>query len=127
MNSKTRINFRERLFYRSCLKSSPYAVDPTRRSFSLPIHPDSRIQSQLHQLKQKLLHSALEETSEPGLFKRICGAANQAAEQAWNTSCPLLVFPCLFEDLVRIVCEQFQARNHELYGQTIEMTSLFSA
>ena len=34
-----------------------------------------------------------------GLCKRLCGAANQAAEMAWTVPCPLLVFPCLFEEL----------------------------
>jgi hypothetical protein len=106
-------------------KSSPRADNPARRLFSLAIRPDNRTQSQLHQLKQKLLHVALEEANEPGLFKRICGAANQAAEQARrNTFCPLLVFPCLFEDLIRTVGEQFQAGNHELHEQAIKMTSL---
>ncbi|HEV2692045.1 MAG TPA: hypothetical protein VG347_04045 [Verrucomicrobiae bacterium] len=35
------------------------------------------------------------------------GAASRAAELAWDTSCPLLVFPCLFEDLVQAAREQF--------------------
>jgi hypothetical protein len=56
-------------------------------------------------LKQRLLHAALEGVNEAGLGKRICGAANQAAELAWNTACPLLVFPCLFEDLAERVLE----------------------
>jgi hypothetical protein len=53
----------------------------------------------LHQLKLKLLKSALETTSNARLFKRLCGAANQAADLAWATSSPLLVFPCLFEEM----------------------------
>jgi len=69
---------------------------------------NSQSQSQLHQLKQKLLHNTLIGTAEVGLFKTICGAANQAAELAWNERHPLLVFPCLFEELVQIAREQFQ-------------------
>jgi hypothetical protein len=72
------------------------------------MHSSNPRQSQLHQLKQKLLHLALEDANEAGLFKPICGAANQAAELAWNVPFPLLVFPCLFDELVRIAVEQFQ-------------------
>jgi len=133
MNATAKINFRERLFSRSCLESSPRPITPHRGAFSSAIPSSSRSQSQLHQLKQKLLHVALEGTNEAGLCKRICGAANQAAEQAWNTSCPLLVFPCLFEDLLQIACEQFQTANHggvaefetgrQISGQVFEITS----
>lgn len=113
MNCKKHINFRERLTHLEDHFHCQSTPNSQRQS-----------QSQLHQLKQKLLHLALEETNEPALFKRICGAANQAAKQAWNTSCPLLVSPCLFEDLVRAVGEQFQAGNHELYGQAFKIASL---
>jgi hypothetical protein len=68
----------------------------------------NRTHSQLHQLKRKLLRSALEEAPEAGLFKRLCGIANSCAESAWATSCPLLVFPCLFQEAAREICEQFQ-------------------
>jgi len=95
----------ERVFFRSNLESAPRpgvlpqsVLVPTRR-------PGGRTQSQLHMLKQRLLHAALEGVNEAGLGKRICGAANQAAELAWNTACPLLVFPCLFEDLAERVLE----------------------
>jgi len=94
---------------RSWLESSPARVEP--RPFSTPFgvtHPSDRAHSQLHQLKRKLLRVALEETPETGLFKRLCGAANQAAELAWATSNPLLVYPCLFDDMVLAVRERFQ-------------------
>jgi len=64
--------------------------------------------SQLHQLKRKLLRAALEETPETGSFKRLCGAANQAADLAWATANPLLVFPCLLDEMVKTVREGFQ-------------------
>jgi len=67
-----------------------------------------RTHSQLHQLKRKLLRVALEETPETELFKRLCGAANQAAELAWATSNPLLVYPSLFDEMVTAVRERFQ-------------------
>lgn len=108
MNSTAKNNYLERMFYRSCLESSPRPVAPCYEPFSPAMHSSNRLQSQLYLLKQKLLHISLEEANEVGLFKQICGAANQAAEIAWNGPCPLLVFPCLFEELVQIAREQFQ-------------------
>jgi hypothetical protein len=101
--------FRKWLFYRMCLESAPRPDQwqpaprpPARR-------PGGRTQSQLYQLKRKLLRIALEETAgEARLFKQICGAANQAADLAWTESCPLLIFPCLFEELVQVAREQNQ-------------------
>ena len=108
MNYTTKTKYLEQVFSRSCLESSPRPVALYREPFSSAMHSSNRTQSQLHQLKQKLLHLALEEANEVGLFKSISGAANQAAELAWNAPFPLLVFPCLFEELVRIADEQFQ-------------------
>ena len=81
----------------------PKGFAPFRASRS-----SGRTHSQLHQLKRKLLRAALEETPENGLLKRLCGAANQAVELAWATSYPLLVFPHLFEEMVKAVRERFQ-------------------
>ena len=55
----------------------------------------------------------LEQTSETILFKPICGAANQAMDLAWENSCPLLVYPCLFEELVQAIREQWQPNLNE--------------
>jgi len=75
----------------------------------LPVsHPSGRTHSQLHQLKKKLLRVALEETPETELFKRLCGAANQAAELAWATSNPFHVYPSLLDEMVTAVRERFQ-------------------
>jgi len=108
MNGMSQASCRELLFFRSCLESSPARVEA--RSFPTfgATLPSDRTHSQLHHLKGKLLRAALEETPETGLFKRLCGAANQAAEMVWATSCPLLVFPCLFEEMVKAVRERFQ-------------------
>ncbi len=109
MNGMAQPSWRELLFFRSFLESSPARVEP--RPFSTPFgvaHPRDRAHSQLHQLKRKLLRAVLEETLEIGLFKRLCGAANQAAELAWATSDPLLVYPCLFDEMVMAVRERFQ-------------------
>lgn len=64
--------------------------------------------TQLQQLKRKLLRAALEETPDAALFKRLCGAANDAADGASATARPLLVFPCLFQELVQDVRQEFR-------------------
>ena len=64
--------------------------------------------TQLQQLKRKLLRAALEETPDAALFKRLCGAANDAADCAGATARPLLVFPCLFQELVQDVRQEFR-------------------
>src|SRR5258705_13642281 len=82
----------------------------------------SRTQSKLHQLKRKLLRAALEETPENGLFKRLSGAANQAAELAWATSYPLLLFPHLFDEMVKAIREPFQ--QEQISDAQFSLTSL---
>jgi len=107
MNGMAQPSCRELLFFRSFLESAPARVEP--RPFSTPFGatpPSDPAHSQLHQLKRKLLRAVLEESPEIGLFKRLCGAANQAAELAWATSQPLLVYPCLFDEMVIAVREQ---------------------
>ncbi|MGC3958733.1 MAG: hypothetical protein QM813_12580 [Verrucomicrobiota bacterium] len=100
MKTLTRVSYLERLFTRSCLETS-VAIDRMPRL--MPTTGKSlrdRTHTQLHQLKRQLLRDALEATPQAHLFKRLCGAANQAADQAWETNAPLLVFPCLFEELI---------------------------
>ena len=107
---------------RSWLESSPARVEPRPFSALGTAHPSGRTHSQLHQLKRKLLRVALEETPETGLFKRLCGAANQAAELAWATSNPLLVYPCLFDDMVLAVRGRFQ--QEQISDGQLSLTSL---
>jgi hypothetical protein len=108
MNGNVQLSYRERLLFRSRLESSPVRVEPRPFSTFGATRPSDRTHSQLHQLKGKLLRAALEETPENGLLKRLCGAANQAVELAWATSYPLLVFPHLFDEMVKAVRERFQ-------------------
>ncbi len=108
MNGPAQIQYRELLFFRSCLESSPVRVEARPSSNLGAARLSDRAHSQLHQLKRKLLRAALEETTESGSFKRLCGAANQAADLAWVTAYPLLVFPCLFDEMVKAVRKGFQ-------------------
>jgi hypothetical protein len=92
-----------RLFFRSCLESSPICVHTKLSSPGAGRNCGDGAHVQLHELKRTLLQAVLEESCDAGLLKRLCGAANEAAELAWATSHPLLVFPCLFEELVQRV------------------------
>jgi hypothetical protein len=108
MNTLTQDGFLERLFVRSCMESSPRPIElrcsvSFRRMYSTP-----KGFWQLYQLKEKLLHAALEDIAEPVLSKKLCGAAQQAAKLAWSTPFPALIFPCLFQELAQAACEQFR-------------------
>jgi hypothetical protein len=98
-----------RLFFRTCLESSPI---PAETSFRRPAQakPGDGAQVQLHHLKRAMLQAVLAKTSEVGLLKRFCGAANEAAELAWISRHPLLAFPGLFEGLIQKVRTEYQAQ-----------------
>lgn len=85
-------------------------VQPKAFSWTAASGNRSRALTQLHQLKRRLLREALEVAPETRFFKRLCGAANQAADLAWTTSHPLLVFPCLFEEQVQQLHHDFAER-----------------
>jgi len=87
-------------FVRSRLETCPERVRPRPFAPFLQCSSRDRRHTHLHQLKRKLLRAALEQTPDPGMFKRICGAANQAMDVAWATDEPLLFFPCLFDEMV---------------------------
>lgn len=106
MNYLDQIDFRERIFFRSCLESAP--TNLAAGKISLPVANGRNASPQLYQLKQKLLHTALEQATNAALSRQLCGIANRAADLAWATACPLLVFPCLFEEMAQVVFAQFQ-------------------
>jgi len=108
MNCTKQTYYGNKSFFRSWLESSPAHAEPKPFSTFRRTRPSDRTYSQLHQLKRKLLRAALEETPETGSFKRLCVAANQAADLARATSHPLLVFPHLFDEMVTAVRERLQ-------------------
>ena len=107
MNGMAQVSYRKLLFFSSCQESSPANLEPKLFAPFLTRRSGDRTHLQLHQLKRKLVRAALEETPETASFKRLCGAANQAVKLAWATSYPLLVFPCLFDEMVEAVRERF--------------------
>ena len=122
MNCTKRIYYGNKSFLRSWLESSPAGVEPKPFSTFKTTRPSDRTHSQLHQLKRKLLRAALEATPETGSFKRLCGVVNQAAELAWATSYPLLVFPHLFDEMVTAVRERLQ--QEQISNAQSSLTSL---
>ena len=108
MSHVARTYYLDQSLFLSRLESSPTDFEPKVFAPFRASRPSSRTHSQLHQLKRKLLRAALQETPETGSFKRICRAANQAVERAWATSYPLLVFPHLFDEMLKAVRDRFQ-------------------
>jgi hypothetical protein len=101
-----------RLPFRRCLERAPSPIQP--RLFA-PFHhrpTGDRMHTELQQLKRQLLHKALEETPDTALFKPLCAAANDAADRSWGTPRPLLVLPCLFEELVQKIRQEFRAQKN---------------
>jgi len=94
------------LIVRTSLESLPTRANHGAEWFSRGTQTNETSDVPLHLLKRRLLLSALEQTPDTGLFKRLCGAANQAADLAWETEAPVLTFPAFFEDLVRSIHAQ---------------------
>jgi hypothetical protein len=63
-------------------------------------------ETELDQLKNRLLSRLLDELMEPELNAYVCRAANEAAALAWATPYSLLVFPALFEEKARTALVQ---------------------
>lgn len=110
--------YRERTFLRSCLESAPAKIMPGRRP-ALGLKGLYRPGLQLHQLKQDLLHAALAQTNDLGICKQLCRAANEAADLAWETTQPMLVFPCLFEEMAGAVWPRRQQNEFEEDGDRL--------
>jgi hypothetical protein len=104
MNNASMIHDSERLFVRSCLETAPEGRPAGRQNLgaSGSRHGSAR----LHLLKQKLLHAAMAHTTDPRIHKQLCGAANTAAELVWNTPNPLLLYPCLFEEMAQAILDR---------------------
>ena len=106
MNNKTSTLNAERTFLCSCLESAPQGAQ--LRNFDLWADPGQpRTPTRLHLLKQKLLEKVLEQTALPHVQRKLCGAANIAAEMVWDTACPLLLFPCLFEEMAANILNRY--------------------
>ena len=90
---------------------------------STPLGPFRAAQeTELEQLKNRVLRTRLERANAPGLNAALRRAANDATALAWLTAYPLLVFPVLFDELARAALlraqrqECVRERSRELLG-----------
>jgi hypothetical protein len=68
-------------------------------------------ETQFRILKQRLLLRKLDEVGSGEAHSSIIQEAEAAGRLARGTSCPWLVFPCLFEERARASLERFHERN----------------
>jgi hypothetical protein len=77
-------------------------------------------ETELEQLKNKLLRAALQEAPDPEFYIPLRRAATEAAGVAWMTPFPRLFFPVLFDEKVALAKRQFaRARNVRVRSQRI--------
>ncbi len=65
-------------------------------------------ETELEQMKNRLLRQALHEETEPEFYTLIRRAAAEASGVAWLTPFPLLFFPVLFEEKMASARRQFR-------------------
>src|SRR5580658_647369 len=82
-----------------------------------PVPVRGAAETELEQLKARLLRPLLAPVEEPELNTALQRAANEAASVAWFTPFPLLVFPTLLEEKAERVRRQ-QERQREIRERT---------
>ena len=70
------------------------------------------LESQLEQLKEKLLKPIRETVGNSDLMRELAWAANEAAALAWFTICPILVLPTLLEEKVHAAWKKWEKQQH---------------
>jgi len=81
------------------------------------------VESQLEDLKQRLLKPVLETVADATLAARLRAAANEAAALAWYTACPVLFLPDLLEEKVRAVFQWWEKQEQILHLQGLTLPS----
>ena len=66
------------------------------------------VETELEQLKNRLVAALLDARSRVGMHAQIVQAANEAAALAWLTPYPLLLLPVLLEEKVRAALQKWQ-------------------
>jgi hypothetical protein len=74
-------------------------------------------ETELDQLKTRLLKQLLNQTPDPSLNAPLRRAANEAAGLAWLTPFPLLLFPTLLEEKAAVAARQ-QVRQRQIKART---------
>jgi hypothetical protein len=79
-------------------------------------------ETEFERLKNRLLTETLLATAQPDLNVAIRRAANEAAALAWVTFYPLLVFPSLFEEKLRLALRHAE-RQARVYADSRELVA----
>jgi hypothetical protein len=82
-----------------------------------PVPFRGALETELDQLKERLLGPLLNASTDPARGVPLRRAANEAAGLAWLTPFPLLVFPVLFEEKVYAAQRQ-EARQRQIRRRT---------
>jgi hypothetical protein len=82
-----------------------------------PVPFRGALETELEQLKGRLLEPLLNASVDPAQSARLWRAANEAAGLAWITPFPLLVFPVLFEEKISAARRQ-EARQRQIRQRT---------
>ena len=82
-----------------------------------PVPFRGALETELDQLKERLLGPLLNASADPAQGAPLRRAANEAAGLAWMTPFPLLFFPVLLEEKVRAAQRQ-EARQRQIRRQT---------
>jgi hypothetical protein len=69
-------------------------------------------ETDFEKLKNRLLTETLLATGKPELNATIRRAANEAAALSWVTLYPMLLFPALFDEKIRLAFRQAQRQAH---------------
>lgn len=109
MNTK-RTTLRTRFATETRFEVAPVAPAPFRATG----------ESELEQLKTRLLRKTLNATDDVELYAPLRRAANDAAALAWTTPFPLLLFPALFEEK-SITARRMVARQQSVRARSREI------
>ena len=104
-------------------KRVPTEFGPETRFELNPVPPApfrAVLENEFERLNNRLLRERLAEASTATLGTELRRAANEAAGLAWNTAHPLLFFPALFEEKVRLAMRRVR-RQEVILAETREL------
>jgi len=92
----------------SDFEPSPLLLSPRRGA----------LETQLEQLKERLLEPILNSVESAALVQEIRWVANEAAALAWFTVCPILVLPALLDEKVHFALHWWERQQNIRHRQT---------
>ena len=105
---------------RGATKFAPEARFELRPVAAAPFR--ANLETEFERLKSRLLAEQFETIKQPQLNTALRRAANEAAALAWVTFYPLLVFPTLFEEKIRVAIRHAE-RQARIYANSPELVA----